>query len=110
MKKLILTALFIGCAVLADQIFLPDGLRPRTEFIGSDLSGGKLILKYKRTTPSNLVYATYPASPAPDKIEIWEDVYCSSNGSVVLEKTLPGTYTPSTTQTSPEKYERPTNQ
>jgi len=99
-------------SAIADTFWMPDNAQ--TTLINNFIQDGKLILQWKKVTPSNAIYCGgAPAGEAmavPDKIEIWEDFYCASNGQVILGKTLAGTYFPAQTQTTPERFNWPTNQ
>ena len=45
----------------------------------------------------------------PPEVKAWRDIYCASNGVVVLERTENGSVTPASTktETAPEKVEWP---
>jgi hypothetical protein len=48
-----------------------------------ELNNGKLILYFH-----DIIYATYPLQKGQErKLTEWEEIYCVSNGIIVLEKT-----------------------
>ena len=84
------------------QVFYGDGslvFEPRTRVVSVRLADGKLHVEKREA--SNVCY---PEGGGPLD-SVWKDIYCASNGAVVLERTVKGTVVPA--QTTPERVEWP---
>ena len=73
-----------------------------------ELVGGKLVLQFRRVTPSTTRFAAYVDPPGPpDVVAVWRETYGVSNGIVVLEKTEHAKVIPQRIVTEQEKVEWP---
>lgn len=103
--KTSLILIFLCFCVFAKDPFGPDGYgggSPAESVSNVELKGGKLYITWNKTTTY-----FFPEGVQQSK-RVWKDVYCSSNGVIVLDKQLMANYHP--ISTTPESIEWPTNQ
>ena len=79
----------------------------KVESTSVELKDGKLIVSWREESHGDGMWPE-GGGPSPD-IKAWRDIYCASNGVVVLERTENGAVIPARTktQTDPEKVEWP---